>query len=347
MIDKLIIKNYQSHKSSTLEFSSGVNCIIGSSDSGKTAVLRAMNWIINNQPSGDSFRSNWGGDTEATLVLDSQEIRRSRTKSKNEYQLNDLPPYKSFGQDVPEDIKKLLNFSELNIQYQMDSPFLLSSSSPEVARYMNQIVNLDKIDLVMSAIESKRRKINQDIASAQSAIERSKEQLKEYSNLEQMESIVEEIERFVGYNKKLKQDLTELNDIIITLSEAHDELEEIEKRLTKKEDADLLNTQMILLNEKKKAIQELKEIKDSLSELQKRHQEIEKKLVIKIKAEALNNQVIFLEEREKKRYQLTEIRNTLFINISKKKELDRSLQTLEKDYHELMPDVCPLCGRSG
>ncbi|MCK9524299.1 MAG: AAA family ATPase, partial [Limnochordia bacterium] len=39
MIEKLTLKNFQSHKHSELEFAPGLNAIIGQSDSGKSALL--------------------------------------------------------------------------------------------------------------------------------------------------------------------------------------------------------------------------------------------------------------------------------------------------------------------
>ena len=74
MIKSLSIKNYQSHKDSYLEFSEGVNCILGGSDNGKTAIIRAINWIMTNRPLGESFRSNWGGKTEVELFTDDASI---------------------------------------------------------------------------------------------------------------------------------------------------------------------------------------------------------------------------------------------------------------------------------
>jgi len=56
MIKYLQIQNFQSHKDSLLEFDPGVNVIVGSSDSGKTAVIRALRWLVWNRPSGDAFR---------------------------------------------------------------------------------------------------------------------------------------------------------------------------------------------------------------------------------------------------------------------------------------------------
>ena len=48
MIKSLHIQNFQSHKKTTLKFHKGINVVIGQSDSGKSAIIRALNWTINN-----------------------------------------------------------------------------------------------------------------------------------------------------------------------------------------------------------------------------------------------------------------------------------------------------------
>ena len=79
MISQLTLRNFQSHKASRLRFHPGVNVITGPSDSGKTALLRALLWAVRNRPSGDAFRSHWGGDTSVTVGLQAGEIIRERS----------------------------------------------------------------------------------------------------------------------------------------------------------------------------------------------------------------------------------------------------------------------------
>ena len=49
MIRSINIKNIQSHKDTTLEFSPGINAIVGSSNKRKKAVLRALYWAVYNK----------------------------------------------------------------------------------------------------------------------------------------------------------------------------------------------------------------------------------------------------------------------------------------------------------
>ena len=137
MISSLTLQNFQSHKKTTLEFDPHVNAIIGQSNSGKTAILRGLFWAIYNRPSGLSFISYWNRDkkgnplkfTYASISSNQLIIKRKRSSNFNGYTLlqnNVKTDLEAIGLDVPEQVSKLLNLSEVNIQKQMDAPFLLS-----------------------------------------------------------------------------------------------------------------------------------------------------------------------------------------------------------------------------
>lgn len=51
---KLRIQNFQAHKDTTIEFDC-ITTIVGPSDIGKSAVLRALKWVAKNEPKGTSF----------------------------------------------------------------------------------------------------------------------------------------------------------------------------------------------------------------------------------------------------------------------------------------------------
>ena len=68
MIKQLNIHNFQSHEDSSLNFTEGVNVIIGASDSGKSAIIRALKFVVYNSPSGSDMRSWWGGETSVKYL---------------------------------------------------------------------------------------------------------------------------------------------------------------------------------------------------------------------------------------------------------------------------------------
>jgi len=63
MLKTLRGENFQSWRELLMTLSPGVNVIVGESDAGKSAIMRMLRLLITNRPSGDAYRSWWGGDT--------------------------------------------------------------------------------------------------------------------------------------------------------------------------------------------------------------------------------------------------------------------------------------------
>ena len=58
MINTIQINDYQSHRKTELNLSPGINVIVGENDKGKSAILRALNWLVNNRPLGEGYIYN-------------------------------------------------------------------------------------------------------------------------------------------------------------------------------------------------------------------------------------------------------------------------------------------------
>jgi exonuclease SbcC len=227
LINSLSITNFQSHKNTNLEFDENINIIIGQSDSGKSAILRALRWVAENKPSGEAFRSTWGGDTKIKLALSEEEVvYRSKTKTTNQYNIKNAI-FTSFGQDIPEEIKRLLNFSPLNFQWQFDSPFLLAMSGGEIARYLNKIVHLDKIDLSLSNIGKTLRKEQTDLRYAEESLVEVKEKVKTFDWVDEAEGCLVKLEQFETSLWEKKKRRTILETVILKIDSCDIDIEEI------------------------------------------------------------------------------------------------------------------------
>jgi exonuclease SbcC len=176
MINVLSLTNFQSHENTKLSFCKGVNSIVGASNQGKTAILRALYWLIYNRPSGIEFVSFWDQNnkgepltsTMVEVVFDNTTVSRIRKKTFNGYAIKSGEEKKileAVGMSVPEEVNQLFNLTDVNIQKQMDAPFLLNDSPEEVARFFNRTIRLDLIDKMLALVEAKRRKVNSDIKS--------------------------------------------------------------------------------------------------------------------------------------------------------------------------------------
>jgi len=193
MIKTLELHNFQSHKHSALEFNPGVNVIIGPTDSGKTAIIRALRWLVWNRPQGDSMRSTWGGGTSVEVRIDDTSVYRLKDKT-DQYRLGKME-FTAFGAAIPEEIEQTLNLNEINLQQQLDSPFLLTSSPGDVAKHFNKVAHLDQIDAGLKNVQSWLREITHSISSDEQREIQLTEELKEFEDLDKFEVQVEVLER--------------------------------------------------------------------------------------------------------------------------------------------------------
>ena len=207
MLKELSIKNFQSHKNTNIEFVNGVNVIVGSSDQGKSAVLRAVLWAVNNRPLGtDDIVSHWARDTKGKIsdemavkiITDRGWVIRGRTPDTNRYLLRDDKnktdqTFNAVNKDVPEDIQKFFGLSDVNIQSQHDAPFLLSASASDVAKYFNKIVRLDVIDTVLGNAESARRDTNKKIKETENEKKNLEKQLEGYNWIDKAQELAEKL----------------------------------------------------------------------------------------------------------------------------------------------------------
>lgn len=277
MLSQLKIINFQSHRRTILKFHSNVNLFIGKSDGGKSAIKRLLYWLTFNRPSGDAFKSYWAKKISGSMLIDGVKIKRTKGANENIYMLGDRE-YKAFGQDVPDDIKKALNLSELNFQMQMDAPFLFSLSSGEVARYLNEIVNLDMIDSTMININKIGREEIQGLESLRNRKNNLKEDLKEYEWIGKIEELLINTENSERQIQKLKEKEINLKSLIEQYDQYQKELSEIKdySRVEKKiKELEILQNK---INENDRIKYQLMTMVDTIEEYQHESKETDLKL---------------------------------------------------------------------
>lgn len=160
------VEFFEKHTRKRIVFSPLATSFIGLSDEGKSSLMRALRWACLNEPSGTAF-IQWGQQfTRVRLGVDGRTVTR-RAGDKNIYKL-DAEVYKAFGRNVPDDIAQLLNVSELNFQRQIEGPFWLTQSAPEVSRALNAIIDLGVIDetLATSASAVRKERATLDVCKA-------------------------------------------------------------------------------------------------------------------------------------------------------------------------------------
>ena len=221
MINSILINNFQSHKKSSIAFCDGVNVIQGVSDSGKSAIIRAILFVIINRPIGtDQIVSHFAIDKKNKIIdelsvkisTDKGTVIRRRTSNDNEYILK-LPGhndnyFKAVNKCVPDEINNFFNIIDLNVQMQHDPPFLLSQSSGDVMAYINKIVRLDVIDTVLGNTESARRETNKKIKETDCEKKELEKKLEDYDWIGQAQKLA------VALDNQIKRCQNYFNDLL-------------------------------------------------------------------------------------------------------------------------------------
>lgn len=340
MIKSLEIKNVQSHKDSKLVFSPGINALVGTSNNGKSAVLRALMWPITNRPLGtEILLSNWAYDSKGKqceemsvkVEKENSTLIRRKTKTENEYILND-EVLEAIKTDVPDIVKKFFALSETNIQKQQDAPFLLSQSSGKIAEYFNRIVRLDIIDKVLTNAESTRRKMKNQFESAEENERELQIKLEKYDWLDSVEALIEKY-------KIVDEKCEILSDEKDELESSIERFEEINKR------------KFPDFSKQKKLIQDIEKIgsenKDLTFEIESLDESISE-------FENLSKKSDFDFSKEKK---LIETIESMNLDKSEIEKLKEDIQTIEyaeqyikesseriKNLKKQLPEICPICG---
>jgi exonuclease SbcC len=342
MIQELRLKNFQSHKDSVLEFSDGMNVIVGQSDSGKTAIIRALRWAATNRPSGEEYRSYWGGDTEVQIVTTENTITRSKTNRSNTYRLDDLE-FKAFGQDVPVEIVDALNLSDVNLQQQMDNPFLLSETSGAVASHFNKMAKLDKIDTGLSYVNSSINTIKRKMETSADVITSKTEQLEKFAILEEFEI---ELELLESLESKLGSSITMSKGLLTTINRL-DMIDTVKARYLKitayEQEVDSLL--LVIANKAKVSTDysNLKKLSLDIFYIQRDVKLIEKVIAYKEDVESLIELRSSLTAKQKFSRDVAAIVKYIGNNIQAQENTRKRFEDLEKEFHEEFPEFCPLC----
>jgi len=140
-----------------VDFDPRLTVLVGSSNHGKTAVLRALYWIVRNRPRGSAFIRHGASAAEVRLEADGAVLTRRRDrKGLNEYTV-DGEVLTALGSDVPPQVGDRLNLGAVNLADQLDRHFLLLDPPGQIARTVNEAIHLDSAEAVAQAAAAEVR----------------------------------------------------------------------------------------------------------------------------------------------------------------------------------------------
>ena len=223
MIDQIEL-SLQGHQHSVLNLHPGFNVIIGKSDAGKSSILRGIRLVMDNRPLGLSGWVHHGlSALSVKLTLDDGTVERRaafrmvkgvlKDATENAY-IVDGQVLAAFGADVPILVRERLNLHPINIQRQHDGPFLVGETGGAVARYINEVVNLEAMDSSMANIASKKRENDQAIRVADAQVARLEDELKAFPDLESAEAYITTLEGMAARLEAVRVDEATVDGLI-------------------------------------------------------------------------------------------------------------------------------------
>jgi len=167
MLKSIKLKGFQSHKDSEINFSDGFNLIIGASNNGKSAILKAFEWIRTNRPLGkiNAFDKD---NISVFIDINGNVIERTKTeKSTGFYRINnnDNQKYSVMKGIVPDVISNIMNLTDINVQSQLDQHFLILDTAGIVCSKINELTGLDRVINAISYLKNNKAQATKNIES--------------------------------------------------------------------------------------------------------------------------------------------------------------------------------------
>jgi exonuclease SbcC len=136
--------------------------VMGPSNVGKSALLRAIKMVVANVPAPRIVVSHGAKSAKAELLFEDGKVSVQRGTNLSVFTLNG-DSYPKSGQVVPEDVANFLRFVEvegevLNFAFQHDLPYLLNASSTTTAKVLGDLTNVNRI--LEAVREAARRRTN-------------------------------------------------------------------------------------------------------------------------------------------------------------------------------------------
>jgi len=154
-LSELTVEAFGLHIKKVVKFTKGLNIIVGESEEGKSTLIRALYLLIENSPrGGEKLYQSWLTDKKLSIQL-KDDAGNTVKRTKNKYYLNNGKPLKAFGTSVPDPVKELFNFKEINWQKQNDVHYLLFSTGGSAGKLLNSATGMGDQEIIIDSIKQK------------------------------------------------------------------------------------------------------------------------------------------------------------------------------------------------
>jgi hypothetical protein len=284
-------------------------------------------------------------------VLDNGIVTISRNKQ-TEYNIKTPKTkprkFKASGQSPPEEVTKLFNMDrKINVQRQLerDAPIFLISESPgEVAAFLNKVAGLYKIDETVSKGKSDIRDTKQKLDGTNEQIKEKQNELSKYAGIDELYVKVLACTQIIQKQAENKRILNEIEHILTSIGEIASYLNDLTDKIQIK---DYVNAALQWIGFKKLCTEKKDKIESVLKLIdfrEHRQKKLLKKIKVKDKIDIVETKLDSLLEISIKKDNLFEVLDGTEMLEKYQRQKKEYLEKQEKEFHELMPEQCPLCG---
>ncbi|MHA1739468.1 MAG: hypothetical protein ACTSWD_12840 [Candidatus Heimdallarchaeota archaeon] len=364
-IKKLYLRNWQKHSELNLDFHDDINIISGYSNTGKSSIRRAIEWIcFNANISECDYRKEGTSETSVKIELDNDfTIERIRSSKLNRYILSKADcedkVFDSFGKNIPDEILDVLQIKtieidgeklNLNIAEQLTLPFLLDKSASFRAKLFNKLTGNEVLDKVFKEFNKESLRVNRELKETEANIEKQEDELSEYSvkykilkkklkSVQAQYAKVEEDTEIYNHLKDLAEKLktNKENQEFVDFKKSQIKTISEEKLNDLKAKAEVLEKLEKLSNSLEVTNCDIKSIKEKIDSIKVSKVDWDK---LKAKDESLQN----MKRLQEQSLQVNNDQEKVTIQIKEIKEL---VSNSEKELEQMWKDnpTCPLCGK--
>lgn len=264
-IEKLELKNFQSHGFTEIHFDRGLNVILGNSDSGKTAIIRAIRWVLYNEPRGDYFIRQGEKNVSVKVTLSTGAVvERYRTPSKNGYYIvkpdGSEQRFESFGSTIPKEVIELTNIypvsfeknksNILNIASQLEGPFLLDESASTRASAIGRLIGVNYIDDALRNVRRDSLKISSEVSELQNKKNNLEDELVKFDYLKSYKEIYKELSTYRSKIEDFEKKKKSLENYRLNLSELNKKIKATSDELKKYSNIEKLEHELFKMDKK-------------------------------------------------------------------------------------------------
>jgi len=363
----ITIDNFQIIDHAEIELTPGMTVLVGPTDSGKSAIFRAIKSAVFNA-SGTDFIQQGQNKAEVKFEFDGNEIvweKDAKSSSPTTYYLNGQTLTK-VGRTQVDEVADLIRLKEIelarskepiNFWEQMTPPFLMDKTPAQLFEFMSISSEEQNLSDILREMRSDSNSISKDVTKVEGSIEtltnvktEEEEFLNSLEGFDDLFSEILDLEDEVVLYSEVSELVTEIRKIESAYADSKQKSDSLTQTLTKKITPvyDITDTMIDDYSELETLTTEIDTITTKKAKMEKQIKTIDN-ISKQVDIADIKTRISQLDKQEQKKQSLAELvteADTLSSKISQTlsslSDTKEALEDTEKELTEF--DVCPFCG---